>query len=102
MDRTTDIDQIKKGHGFSWGQAAGMFKEIDHYTILPYHPWVVNGVSVEVGNADMNKTEYYLWIDGKDASESFDTLDEALAAGIAYRAEGCNHRADKYFIKSIS
>ena len=44
---------------------------------------------------------FSLFIDGKKTGCSFDSLDEALAGGIARRHDGINTRADGYFIRGI-
>ena len=63
----------------------------------------------EVGNYVIAKYDdkksglplYHPYVDGENTSESYDTLDAALAGAIAYRKEGPNHRADRYFIKGM-
>lgn len=44
---------------------------------------------------------FHPYINGEDSCQGYDSLDAALAGAIAYRNEGCNHRADIYFIKAI-
>ena len=49
------------------------------------------------GYADHGATRYHPYIDGKDTSRSYDSLDSALVGAVAIRREGPNTRAAEYF-----
>lgn len=85
---------------FTWGLPIKYY-HVGPYTVLMFHTWQRKGSSVLTGLADLNKIEYHGWIDGKDTSTSWTTLDEALAGLIAYRHDGPNCRAGDYFIRSL-
>ena len=89
---------------FVWGEVV-KHHEVGPYHIVEYHPRKVVGSTV-TKQIDWDKVEFHLYIENgvaevKDACESFESLDAALAGGIAYRAEGCNHRGDRYFIAAM-
>jgi hypothetical protein len=44
---------------------------------------------------------FHAYIGGKDTNHSFTSLDAALVGVIAYKYEGGNHRADRYFTKMV-
>ena len=101
MDSTTDLKVIAFGRGgnFTWGEAVEKH-EIGEYTIIEYHPHeYVNCCST--GKVDYSKTEYSCYINHNPISRSTESLDAALACCIAYKLDGANTRADRYFMKSI-
>lgn len=99
--RTTDLEKLKNSQEpFTWGRIIHI-QEIGPYAIASFHPWQVNGSTVLTGQPNKDEIHYHTWVDGKDCHSSYNSLDEALAACIAYRAEGPNHRANYYFINSI-
>jgi hypothetical protein len=101
-NRTTDLEALRsRSAEFTRGQITQFF-QAGPYTIAEHHPWVREGVFVRTGEVDQRAVEYHLWIDGKDACQGFSSLDEALVGAVAYRVEGANHRADRYFMAALS
>jgi len=91
--RTTDLDKLKNGARFTWGELVKIH-EITDYAIVEY-------VS-DFNGSDKGQTRYAGYVNGVDCAESYLDMDSALAGCIAYKHEGCNHRADGYFIKMIT
>jgi phosphosulfolactate phosphohydrolase-like enzyme len=88
MAKTTDIKELRSGHGvFTWGKITEWF-DVGQYAIAQYLD-------------EHNEVGFHVWVSGVDTSTSYASLDSALAGAIAYRAEGPNHAADRYFIKSL-
>ena len=85
---TTDLDKLKNGARFAWGRVI-MIHEIGSYAV------------VEAMSDSEHEIQYHSYIDGRSCAHAYPTLDAALAGCIAYKHEGCNHRADWYFIKMI-
>jgi hypothetical protein len=100
MNRTTNIQELKNFAQFTWGKILKI-EDIGPYTIATFCPWKRDGSTVCTGDPDHAEINYHVWVDGKDCHESFESLDAALAGCIAYKLEGPNHRADKYFIRSM-
>lgn len=100
-NRTTKLDEVKQGAPFTWGEVTVLFN-VGEYDIAEYHPWKTEGVKVLVGEPDHQQLCYHGWINGTNLSRSWDSLDAALAGCIAHKHEGPNHRADEYFIRSIT
>jgi hypothetical protein len=88
---------------YVWGEVI-RGHEVGPYRILEIHPHAfING---QARGIDREATAFHLFVMDDagvtvDACNSFQSLDAALAGGIAYRAEGCNHRADRYFIEAL-
>lgn len=99
--KTTDINKIKAGAGFAWGAVMEII-DVGPYTIVSHRPWKVSGSNVLTGTADPDKNHYHGWINGKDAHQGWETLDEALAGLIAIRHDGPNCQAGEYFIRSLT
>lgn len=97
---TTDLDAIRNGAQFTWGTAIHLH-EVGPYSILEFHPWKRDGVSIVTGDPDTSKTQFHSWVDGKNTSHSYASLDAALAGCIAHRYEGSMHQADYYFMKML-
>jgi len=97
---TTKLDELKLGYRFTWGKILQIF-EIGPYAIASFHPWKTDGATVLDGKTDFEKIHYHVWVYGKDTCHTYDSLDEAMAGCIAYRSEGANHQADRYFIASL-
>ncbi len=98
--RTSDLSKLLAGEKFNWGDVIAMHA-IGPYAIAEYHPWKTAGSSVLTGNADMESLAFAGWVEGRCTSQSWLSLDAALAGCMAYRAEGRNCRAGEYFIKMI-
>lgn len=74
------------GSEFAWGEITTTHV-LGPYAIVEY---ILHGV-----------TWFHSYVDGKDTNHSFPSLDAAMAGCTAYRHEGPNHRADKYFIEML-
>ena len=105
---TTDLKALKQHARFTWGRIIKI-EEIGPYAIASYHPRKVNGctwgnMEVRTVTQAINEKEiqFHTWVDGEDCSESFHSLEAALAGCIAYKTEGRNHHADRYFIQSMT
>ena len=100
MQRTTDIEKLKNGLPFIWGKLIDI-QTIGEYSIVYYHPWIVDNGNIKTGFPNLGKLFYHGYVLGKDTSNSWESLDEALVGCIAYNREGPNHKADFYFMKMI-
>lgn len=111
---------------FTWGPITAVHV-VGPYVIVESHPCISEGCTVTnrvnprefrfhpfieidfldpeahtwVKNPNRNEKKGSAGVAYTDTNHSFHTLDEALAGAIAYRQEGCNHRADGYFIRSM-
>lgn len=101
MERTTDLTELKEGKAFTWGLAIKIH-EVGEYAIIEYHPWRIEGCSLLEGNANYDEVAYCCYVDGSSTARSFESLDSALAACIAYRHDGPNSQAAHYFIKGLN
>lgn len=101
MRLTTDLEVIQaEPFRFTWGEVITI-ERIGVYTIVEYYPWQVEGASVHTGEPNRDERSYFGYIDGKSTSQSWESLDAALAGLIARRHEGLNSRAGEYFMKMI-
>lgn len=100
LNRSSELDSVKRGLPFTWGDVVAIH-EVGPYAMVEYHPWVSVGVMVKTGVPDPDAVEFSTYVDGRNCSHSYGTLDAALAGCIAYRSEGPNHHADAYFIRSL-
>jgi len=91
MERTTDLVKLKNGARFTWGRVTEIH-EIAEYAIVEY---------VEDFAGDKGTTKYSTYVNGKSCARSYLSMDAALAGCIAYKIEGCNHKADRYFISMM-
>ena len=80
MERTTDINKIKEGAPYSWGQVIEIY-EIGEYTIIASRPWSTSGCTVLVGHPDPTEISFHGWVNKRDTCCSWDTLDKASTAG---------------------
>lgn len=101
MKRTTDIESIKLGHPFTWGEVVAIHR-IGGYEIVESHPWKTKGCEVLPGHPDKEAIRFHGWVDGKDTCHSFSSLEAAIVGCISYKHEGPNGRADCYFMKMIA
>jgi hypothetical protein len=93
MERTTDlkvlVEQIVTHMPvlFTWGEFIS-FHEVGEYSIIEYHPWKSENSSIFTGQPS-KEISFHPYINGRDLSTSFSSLDEALAFCIAYKFDGC-------------
>lgn len=97
MDSKIEIDG--KQRKFVWGPVKEVYR-IGPYEVVRYHPQIFKDSS-GTGNYDYTVNQYHPYVKGEDTNESYDSLDAALVGAIAYRREGGNHRADRYFILAL-
>jgi hypothetical protein len=76
---------------FPWGHVVADH-QIGPYTLREYYPRVVDGVEV-TQMIDNSKTMFHGYIDGKDAHESWNSLEEAMVGLIVRRFLGANSSA---------
>jgi len=100
MKRTTELDKLKAGEAFTWGDVI-QIHEVGDYSIVECHPWEVEGSNVVVGRPVIKQLSFHVYVSSENTCSSFESLDAALAGCIAYKHEGVNHRADTYFMKMI-
>ena len=101
MERTTKLGDLAKGAEFTWGDLVKIHR-IGEYTVVEHHPWKVDGVRVLTGQPNNATSEFSCYIENKSLSRSTNSLDSALAICIAYKHDGANSQAARYFIKMIS
>jgi hypothetical protein len=86
------------GKRFVWGVITTTH-EVGPYAIVEYRRDASNGTSSMW--AEHGKTYFHPYVDGKDTSMAYGSLDAALAGVIGYRAEGPNGHAAHYFMRMI-
>lgn len=102
MKRTTDLNRVRRGEPFTWGEVIRIH-EIGHdnvYSVVEYHPW--KSLSHVDKTPDPDVVLFHYYVNGVDTNHLTDTLEAAIVGAIAYAFEGPNHHADKYFMKGIS
>jgi len=83
---------------YRWGKIKEIH-EIGEYLIVEYWGFIYENSSA---TKEYNKHSiFHPYVNCTDTNRSLNTLDEALAFCIAYKAEGPNTRAHQYFIKGI-
>jgi hypothetical protein len=83
---------------FPWGRVIED-ETVGPYMVRSYHPTKSNGGRREV---DESVTLYHGYINGKDCSESWASIDEALAGLIVRNTLDMNHRSiDTHFIAGL-
>ena len=90
---------IAKPELFTWGEIV-QIHEVGEYAVAEYLEWERDGITIKTGAPSENHS-FFVWVDGRSTSHSYNSLDAALAGAIAYKYEGANHRADWYFMRSI-
>jgi hypothetical protein len=91
-ETTTDLKKLKTARAilqepapvFALGEIVTMHR-IGPYDIAEFHPWKKKGAKAQVGTADADAIEFYGWVDGRDVSKTWKTLDEAITGCIASR-----------------
>ncbi len=101
MERTTDLNELKKGKPYTWGKVVKIH-EIGPYSIVEYIPWTENEDGVITESVDPKSDHNYsCYIDSEDVQIITENLDHALVASIAYLHEGDYTSAPEYFMRMI-
>ena len=103
MERTSNLNELKNGAKFTWGDIITIH-EIGEYAIIEHHPWKTKGFEMLVREASpaSPEREFSCYINGESIRRGTDSLDSALATCIAYKRDGINSSAAHYFMKMIS
>ena len=94
-ETTTDLERIKKGNCvFTWGRVTHIH-EIGPYTLVE-----------SVGrrdNTNTGQTTFHIYVDGKDAHCSTNTIDEGLVTAICIKYTGMNYgtKAAHFILKGL-
>lgn len=98
--RTTNLKELKDGAKYTWGEVITIH-EIGEYAIVEaYGHEFVNCCST--GRIDYSTKEYHCYVEGNAIGQSADSMDAALAQCIAYKHDGCNSQAARFFMKMIA
>lgn len=81
-------DQIQT---FNWGEIVKIHS-INDIDVIEYLPDPEN----------RHRKQFHVFVDGEDTSSSYDTLDEAVIAAIAWKYDGLNSQAAFYFCRMIN
>lgn len=88
---------------FHWGPVVAAHR-IGDYMIVEFHPMVMEG-NHGTGKYEAEKVEFHAYVlsenSWQDTCHGFESLDSAIVGVIAYKHEGANHRADRYFMKML-
>ena len=101
-ERSTDLNQIRQGHPFTWGETIQLHVVGDEYVIVEFHPWQKYGCLILTGQPNKNEFEFFGWVHKKPTGCTWNSLDAAIVGCIALKHEGLNGRAASYFMKMIS
>lgn len=97
---TTDLAELNKDpRNYTWGMLLKIHT-IGEYSIVEYHPRVVEGCTVTQA-INFSEKNFSCYINGKPCSMSCLSLDAALAHCIAEKHDGINTRADMYFLRML-
>lgn len=87
IEKTTDLDKLKKGHPFTWGSIEKIH-DIDEYSVVEYLD-------------QHHERLFHSYLRNEDTHRSHDSLDDALACCIALKWDGLNTQADVYFMRAL-
>ena len=87
---------------FRWGKIIERH-HIGEYEFIEHIPNQASNVSDEDYEAEggTNQRHFSALINGRSIGRSYTSLDAALVGVVAYKYDGNNTRADRYFLKSI-
>jgi len=91
METTTDLDKLKKGAKFTWGEVRSIHEVRDYGAVEYQAPESREGGGIY----------YTSYLNGQALGHSFLTLEEALLDAIVFKQEGLNSQAGMYFCRSI-
>jgi len=77
---------------FTWGRVVRLHV-VGEYEIVEY--------IAEHVEETKDRTQFHVYVDGRDTNTSAASLDEALAIAISYKYEGPNGRAARYFMRML-
>lgn len=98
---TTDLDLVKDRltflhykpeEIFLWGKII-QIHILGKYELIECHPWISRS------KYDKEKVNFHGYIDGKDVSMYWNSLEEAIVGLIAYNRDGSNSQAAHFFMK---
>ena len=99
MEKTTDLEKLRQGEGFTWGELIKIHS-IGEYNIVEYYEWERDGIRVLTGKPTQEKG-YSCYVDGHSIGQGTDSLDSAIVICIAYKHDGYNSQAVTFFMKMI-
>lgn len=104
METTTNLFQLKKlrsGAKFTWGEII-RFHHVGPYDIVEYHPDKRTETGrILTGETDPDQIKFYCYMCSLDLGISCESLEEALATCMAYKYDGINSQAARFFMRMI-
>jgi len=86
MERTSDLNKIKNGSQYTWGEVIKIH-DFGIYSVIEYFEWNREGVSVKTGYSS-SEVAFTSYVDGKAINYEFHSFDEAVIAAVAYKLTG--------------
>ena len=87
--------KVDASKDFGWLGQVTRVVEFFEYTIVEYFVRELNTKNIT------KEKNYGVYVNSEKTSQSFDTYDEAISFAIAYKYDGINTQAHRYFIKGI-
>lgn len=87
MDNKTDLENVKMNRRFTWGPIIAIH-EVGRYAVVEYHERALNSSRLT------GRVLYHPYLDGRDLSMSFQSLEGAFIQVFGNAALGKNQMAD--------
>jgi len=94
-----EVEKLQDGGSFWLGRIVKWHK-LGEYDIAEYHPRAMDGARISKV-IDTDTTNFAGYIDGRDASHSWSTLEQAIVGLIAIRRDGPNSQAGTFFCRMV-
>lgn len=99
----SELEDARNGK-FAWGRVIDVH-EIGPYSIVEYQAKIPDKYTAEykpVSNRGYKTSHsFHAYVNGRDTSHSWDSLDEALVFAISYRTVGPNAHVSEMFMASL-
>lgn len=99
MERTSDLNKIKNGSQYTWGEVIKIH-DFGIYSVIEYFEWQRDGVYVKTG-CSSNDVVFSPYVDGKAINYQYGSFDEAIIAAVAHKRTGNSVVVD-FIMKMIS
>lgn len=93
------IHEMIKGHKYTWGKLVKIH-EIGEYKVVEYFSYKYENNHRTDGYEET--ASFHPYINDQDTNNSYESLDAALVGVIAYKQDGPNSQAARFFMKMIS
>lgn len=99
-ERTIELPKLRTGALYLHGEVIALHQVLA-YDFVEFRPWALRGGVPDPSVVQGNGLAFRAYCEGEEIPVSFDSLEEAMVGAVAYRLDGPESQASRYFFRMV-